>query len=126
MGGYECLTLNPLSGVATDAFSWPTSQGISYAQMVASNVLQWTDSSAYQATSSLIDAYGCVTNAAILWPDGGAGVFICTTENATWHTVDAYRITYTNGATWHIVTQSAVSRDGTLGVVTNQPALTLQ
>jgi hypothetical protein len=77
---------------------------------------------AYELTVLLRDSNDVVTNATVLWPDGTYGVFLCTSNNPTWLTVDSYTITYTNAG--KTITQSTVLRNAT-GAITNKPALTI-
>lgn len=62
---------------------------------------------------------GAPTSAAVLWPDGTAGVYTGIPSATFTGTIDAYTITY---GTTRIYTQPAVTRDAT-GNITNQPAI---
>lgn len=69
------------------------------------------------------DANNVVTTSDVVWPDGSTGTFTATTVNSTFKCVDAYTVTYVNGAT-KTVTQSAVTRN-TGGYVTTYPVATV-
>lgn len=64
---------------------------------------------------------GAPTSAAVVWPDGIAGIFTGTPSATFPGSLDAYTITY--GAT-RTYTQPTVTRD-TAGNITNQPAITV-
>lgn len=86
---------------------------------------EWTSAGSYEATAITYDAThtSTVSTATVKWPDGSAGVFTTDTIDATWETVDAFHITHV--ASGKTVTQTAVTRDATTGVVTAKPALTV-
>ena len=63
-----------------------------------------------------------VTQMSVTFPDGGNGVFLTTSNNPTWNTVDGYTCTYTNGSTTHLFTQPTILRDSG-GAATNVPTL---
>jgi hypothetical protein len=67
------------------------------------------------------DANGAPTSAAVIWPDGTAGVFTGTPSAAFPGSLDSYTITYGTTRTY---TQPTVTRD-TDGNITNQPAIVL-
>ncbi len=69
------------------------------------------------------DANNVVTTSGVVWPDGSTGTFTATTVNSTFKCVDAYTVTYVNGAT-KTVTQSAVTRNAG-GYVTTYPVATV-
>lgn len=71
-----------------------------------------------------LDANGTVTSSPITWPNGATGVFTATATNSTFKCVDAYTVTYVDGATNKTVTQPLVTRNLN-GDVTLRPALTV-
>lgn len=64
---------------------------------------------------------GAPTSAAVVWPDGTAGVFTGTPSPTFPGSLDSYTITYGTTRTY---TQPTVTRDAS-GTITNQPAIVL-
>ena len=82
----------------------------------------WAESGSYQAMSVVLDADQVASSAAVVWPDGSAGVLTRTAKSDAWLAVDAYTISHTDSG--KTVTQAAVSRDAD-GNVTTKPALSV-
>ena len=74
----------------------------------------------YQVVVAARDSVGLLTNATVLWPDGTYGTWSATNIDATWHAVNGYTVTYTNGPA--TIVQPTMLRDQN-GGVTNAPAL---
>lgn len=71
------------------------------------------------------DANGAATSANVIWPDGATGVYTATQVSVDFPgAVDAYTLTYTNGAVSKVVTQPTVTRNSE-GAVINKPAITV-
>lgn len=100
------LTLNKVNASASDAV-----------------LKEWTNAEAYEANGAVTrDSNGIPTTFNVTWPDGSAGVFTTTANDATTGAINAYTITHV--ASGKTVTQTAVTRD-TNGAVTNKPLLTV-
>jgi asparagine N-glycosylation enzyme membrane subunit Stt3 len=96
----------------------------SAASIATSLLLGWAYAQAFQLVTATRDANGAITTASVVWPDGATGTFTTDTASTAFPgAIDAYHVTYVQGATTLTVTQPAVTRDGTTGAVTAQPAL---
>jgi hypothetical protein len=71
------------------------------------------------------DGNGAVTAGTVIWPDGVGGAYTAdTVSTVAPGAVDAYHVTYTpSGSTTKTVTQPAITRSTSTGLVTAQPAL---
>lgn len=108
----DCLVVDPQPGpVIIVVPSFP-------GQLVA-----WTNAESYSATAITRDANEAIITATVVWPDGGTGTFTTDTASTLFPgAIDAYHVTYLNGAVSNTITQSLVTRDSN-GAVTAQPAL---
>jgi hypothetical protein len=113
------------SGLALNVGSYSgNGSGLTGAAPTAT-VQGWVTSQVFTNATILRDQNEVVTQMNLTFPDGGVGVFVTTSNNPTFHTVDAYTCTYTNCAIGHLFTQSAILRDAS-GAATNVPTLTIQ
>lgn len=88
-------------------------------------LLGWAAIQAFIGTSNIVrDANGVLLSMNVVWPDGGTGVWTTDAVNAGNPAIDAWHVTYVNGAVSKLLTQTAVTRDGN-GAVINQPTLTV-
>lgn len=88
------------------------------------NLETWANAQTFQLVSATRDANSAIVTAAIVWPDGTAGVF--TTDVASTEfpgAIDAWHATYA-GTPAKLITQPAVTRDEN-GAVTAQPTITI-
>lgn len=113
--------------VDTTATTWAVSNQAAndsrYTQLNPAGLVAWTNAQSFNATAITRDANEAIVTATVVWPDGGTGTFTTDTASTLFPgAIDAYHVTYVNGAVSHTITQSLVTRDAN-GAVTAQPAL---
>ena len=85
-------------------------------------LVPWTESEAYEKLSISYDEDNVITTATVRWPDRRTGVFFTIYKNPTLKTIDAYQVTYIEGANTYKVVQDTVTRDES-GNITVKPGL---
>lgn len=96
-----------------------------YAPVIATQLKAWAYGQLYQLVTVNRDANEAIITASVVWPDGANGTFTTDTASTSFPgAIDAYHVTYNNGAILKTITQPAVTRDAA-GAITAQPAITL-
>lgn len=102
-----------------------TAAATTAASLLATALMDWALSQSFRLVAATRNSDGVITTASIVWPDGATGTFTTDTLSTAFPgAIDAWHATYV-GATTKTVTQTAVTRDGTTGAVTVQPAITI-